>query len=268
MNAKRTIAYCLAFIMIATFMPAVTFAGTQPVTPKTLQKTDKRLQAMEKKAKKMQPKSATVKEYDFEYLYGPTRIAAQRYNYNSILLMWDDDEFPEGFLVWRTTTPNNPDSWDIVGEVWGDDYDFMYGYDFCRLDTGLKTGTTYYYIIDSWDYSLDEYDDDGFVFSDSDLMVSARPTLDKTTKVKAKSKKKKQVTVTWKKTAGATGYQVQKSYKKNKGYKSAGTVKGTSKTIKKLKSKKTCYVKVRAYRTISGKKVYGSLSGAAKAKVK
>ncbi|MCQ4638265.1 hypothetical protein NE619_16140 [Anaerovorax odorimutans] len=266
---KRMIACCLAFIMVVTLMPAVTFAGTQPETPKTLQKADKSLKSMEKKGKKVRPKSATTKEYDDEYLYGPMTVAAEPYDYNSILLMWDDDEYPEGFLVWRTTTPYNPDSWEIVGEVWGDDYDFLLGYDFCRIDTGLKTGTTYYYIIDSWDYSLDAYDDDGFVFSNSDLMVSARPTLGKTTKVKAKSKKRKQVTVTWKKVAGASGYQVQKSYKKNKGYKSAGTVKKkTSKTIKNLKRKKNCYVKVRAYRTVSGKKVYGRLSGAAKAKVK
>ncbi|MCI7300895.1 MAG: hypothetical protein MR704_03900, partial [Clostridia bacterium] len=110
MNVKRMIAYCLAFIMIVTLMPAVTFARSQPTAPKTLQITDKSPKKIEKK---IRPKSATTREYDFEYLYGPTTVEAVCYDYNSILLMWDDDEFPEGFLIWRTTTPNNPDSWDI-----------------------------------------------------------------------------------------------------------------------------------------------------------
>ena len=47
------------------------------------------------------------------------------------------------------------------------------------------------------------------------------------------------------------------------------TMKGTSKTISKLKKKKTYYVRVRAYRKDSlGKYIYGSYSSVKKLKIK
>ncbi len=74
----------------------------------------------------------------------------------------------------------------------------------------------------------------------------------KITKLTVKSKAKKKITVSWKKVKKATGYQVQVSKKKN--FKKIVFKKFTSKkklTIKnsKIKSKKTYYVRVRAYAT-------------------
>lgn len=71
------------------------------------------------------------------------------------------------------------------------------------------------------------------------------------------------ITVSWKKPAKASGYQIRYSTAKSfKKYKTV-TVKGrkyTKKTIRKLKAKKRYYVKMRAYRTISGKRYYGKWS--------
>lgn len=81
---------------------------------------------------------------------------------------------------------------------------------------------------------------------------------------RAVSKVKKQVVVEWKKLSGVTGYEVQ--YSTSKKFKSGNkTVKikkgSTVKTIiKKLKSKKTYYVRVRAYKTVNKVNVYGSYS--------
>lgn len=75
----------------------------------------------------------------------------------------------------------------------------------------------------------------------------------KKTSIKKLKKGKKQFKVTWKKISGVTGYQIQYSTSP-KFYKSKTktvTVKGaskTSKTIKKLKSKKKYYVRVRTYK--------------------
>ena len=81
------------------------------------------------------------------------------------------------------------------------------------------------------------------------------------------------VTVKWKKQATQTnGYQIQ--YSTNKNFKSGNktvTVKGnktTSKKISKLKSAKTYYVRVRTYKTVSGKKYYSSWSKAKTVKTK
>ncbi len=74
----------------------------------------------------------------------------------------------------------------------------------------------------------------------------------------AKSTKKKVVTIKIKKkVAGATGYQIQ--YAVNKKFKKAKktTTKSLSKTIKKLKSKKTYYVRVRTFNKVNGKNTYG-----------
>ena len=73
------------------------------------------------------------------------------------------------------------------------------------------------------------------------------------------------ITVTSKAT-GASGYQVAYSTSKNKGYKTVTS--GSKKTISKLKKKKTYYIKVRAYKTVNGKKIYGSYSTVKKVKTK
>ena len=99
-----------------------------------------------------------------------------------------------------------------------------------------------------------------------------RGTITKTFKINPKgtsiaklAKGKKQMTVQWKKQAvQTTGYQIRYSLKKNfkSGVKTV-TVKGpktTKRVIKKLKAKKTYYVQVRTYKTVSGKKYYSAWS--------
>lgn len=90
----------------------------------------------------------------------------------------------------------------------------------------------------------------------------------KVKKLKVKSKKKKQIKVTFGKVNKADGYQI--CYAANKKFKKAKKVlvKATAKTIKKLKSKKKYYVRVRAYRKNGSKKLYGAWSSVKKVKVK
>lgn len=90
----------------------------------------------------------------------------------------------------------------------------------------------------------------------------------KVTSLKATSKKKKTATITWKKATGASGYQVVYSTKKKSGYKVVKTTSKTSVTINKLKSKRTYYIKIRAYKVISGKKVYGAYCSPKSIKIK
>ncbi len=78
---------------------------------------------------------------------------------------------------------------------------------------------------------------------------------------------KKSATIKYKKSTGATGYEIAYSTSKTKGFKKV-TLTGASKTIKKLTSKKTYYVKVRAYKTVAGKKYYGSYTKVKSVKVK
>lgn len=101
--------------------------------------------------------------------------------------------------------------------------------------------------------------------------------IDAATKVSAPSspkvkKGKKSMKVTWKKVSGAAGYEIQystnsKFKKKNKTVK-INKGKTTSKTIKKLKSKKTYYVRIRAFKKVNGKKVYSAYTKKIRVKVK
>lgn len=69
----------------------------------------------------------------------------------------------------------------------------------------------------------------------------------------------KKAKITWQKTSGAKGYQVK--WAANKKFKKAKKkfTKKNSIILKKLKKRKY-YIKVRAYKTVNGKKVYGKWS--------
>ena len=81
---------------------------------------------------------------------------------------------------------------------------------------------------------------------------------------------KKKLTVSWKKDSKVDGYQIQ--YSTNNKFKKAKSLncskKTTKNTIKKLKSGKKYYIRIRAYKKISGKKYYGNWSKAKTVKVK
>ena len=92
-------------------------------------------------------------------------------------------------------------------------------------------------------------------------------------KVKLKNVKaqKKKAVVSWKKIKNADGYIIEYALKSNFKAKQKVTVKrGTvvKKTLKKLKSGKRYFIRIRAYRTIGGKKVYTKYSTKKKVTVK
>lgn len=94
----------------------------------------------------------------------------------------------------------------------------------------------------------------------------------KKTSIKKLSKGKKKFTVTWAKVSGVKGYQIQyssdKKFKKNNKSVTVTKQKTTKATVKKLKSKKKYYVRVRTYKTVSGKKIYSSWSKVKSVKTK
>ena len=74
-----------------------------------------------------------------------------------------------------------------------------------------------------------------------------------------------------KKTSRVTGYQLQYSLSSDFSDAKTVTIKDSSvvsKSIKKLKNKKTYYVRIRTYKTVSGKNFYSDWSAAKKVKTK
>ena len=100
----------------------------------------------------------------------------------------------------------------------------------------------------------------------------AAPKNNKKVKVASAKAGKKSVKVTWKKVKGIKGYQIQystnKKFKKGNKTITVKSTKSTSATIKKLKSKKKYYVRMRTYKVVNGKKVYSAWSKAKSVKVK
>ena len=90
---------------------------------------------------------------------------------------------------------------------------------------------------------------------------------------KVTSSKKKTAVVSWKQTGNASGYVIEYSTSKSFTKKTTKTVtvkkgKTTKTTLKKLKSGKKYYVRVKAYKTVNDTAVYGAYSEVKTVKVK
>lgn len=125
------------------------------------------------------------------------------------------------------------------------------------IDKGLTTGRTYYYQLRSYKVSGGKK-----VYSNRSYISSCKPApqapkLNELT-LSGSSKAK----VTWKSVSGASGYQVYRSNAKNGEYKRVRTTTGKTSTTyyNNLIDNGTYYYKVRAYRVVKGKKVYGAYS--------
>lgn len=128
----------------------------------------------------------------------------------------------------------------------------------------LKSGKTYYYKVRAYNN----------VFGDRYYGAYSTPLKSGTRPAKPKVTVKKigrRIKIKYKKIFGASGYRIyirtgkKGKYKRVKQYTSGKKVSYTS---KKLKRKKIYYVKVRAYKTINGKKFFGSYSKAKKVKIR
>jgi uncharacterized protein YjdB len=91
-------------------------------------------------------------------------------------------------------------------------------------------------------------------------------------KITSLKKGKKKFTVSWKKAPYVSGYELQyatdKKFKKNRKTVTYYDWNKTKATIKKLKSKKTYYVRIRTYKNMLGKTVRSKWSAVKKVKVK
>ncbi|MBQ7117953.1 MAG: hypothetical protein IJN88_07065 [Clostridia bacterium] len=102
------------------------------------------------------------------------------------------------------------------------------------------------------------------------LTFSIKPAKTESLKLTAKNDA---IALSWKTVKGAEGYEIKYSTSKKFTGKTTKTTlikkQSTKKTtLKKLKNKKKYYVKIRAYKTVSGKKIYGSYSSVKNIKTK
>lgn len=135
----------------------------------------------------------------------------------------------------------------------------------CKV-TGLASNKKYYFKVRAY-----QIDDSEKTYAPFGAVVSQYTSIAKPKLNSAKSTSKKKIKASWSKVGGASGYQVMWSTYKNfsKNYKTKSVkAKYRSKTVTTAQSKRTYYVRVRAYKTISGKKVYSPWSNTKKVKTK
>ncbi len=133
-----------------------------------------------------------------------------------------------------------------------------------HTDGGLTVGRAYYYKVRAFSNEGSQR-----VYGPWSEAKSAKPALAAPSTLRATAGKKK-ASLKWGKVKGASGYEVFRSVKKSSGYKKIADKKAGSAfhTDKKLTAKKTYYYKVRAYRTVGKKKVYGGFSPVSRVKAK
>lgn len=132
-------------------------------------------------------------------------------------------------------------------------------------DSSVKTGKTYYYKIKVVVKTQNGNQTSGFSNVKSAKAVPAKTTL------KAKASNAKNVKLTWSKVKGANGYEIYRSNSKDGKYQKVKTIsKGGTTSYKdgKLKKSTTYYYKIRVYRKVDRKKVYGSYSSVVSVKTK
>lgn len=176
--------------------------------------------------------------------------------YNKIKVTWKKVTGASGYRVYRSTSKNG--TYKYVKQL-------SKGSTVSYTDKGLTAGKTYYYKVRAYRTVSGAQ-----VYGEYSGIKSAKPV-----PVKAKISKlttaKNKATVKWSKVSGASGYEVYYAMSKNGKYKRAKRLtKGSavSFTHSKLKTGKTYYYKVRAYRTVNGKRVYGAYSAVKGKKVK
>ena len=175
----------------------------------------------------------------------------------AVNLEWDMLSTADVYQIYRATSANG--SYKLVKTI-NDGTETTY------TNKSLQCGKTYYYYIKAYEKQSGK-----LVCINTTGKQKVKLALGKVSLKSAKASGKK-VKITWKKLSGVSGYEVYQSTKKSKGYKKVATVKGASKTSyttkKKLTSGKKYYYKVRAYKTVNGKKVYGSYSSVKSATIK
>ena len=76
------------------------------------------------------------------------------------------------------------------------------------------------------------------------------------------------VKLTWPKVSNISGYEIYRSTSKNGTYSKITTTSNLNYINKKLSKKKTYYYKIRTYKTVNNKKIYGSYSSIKSIKTK
>ena len=167
-----------------------------------------------------------------------------------IVFKWKRAANASGYKIYRRT--GNSSKWVNIATVSGSNT-LVY------TDGSVKSGTMYTYTVRAYKGSaLSAYNKNGSRIVRLTAPVQYKPS----------SKASGKLTVRWKKAVGASGYQIQ--YAASRSMRGARTVSTSAltRTLSGLKKGSTYYVRIRAYKKVSGKTYYGAWSSVKNVKVR
>lgn len=167
-----------------------------------------------------------------------------------IVFKWKKAANASGYKIYRRT--GNSSKWVNIATVSGSNT-LVY------TDGSVKSGTMYTYTVRAYKGSaLSAYNKNGSRIVRLTAPVQYKPS----------SKASGKLTVRWKKAAGASGYQIQ--YAASRSMRGSRTVSASAltRTLSGLKKGSTYYVRIRAYKKVSGKTYYSTWSSVKNAKVR
>ncbi len=230
----------------------VTYVDTAADYPKTYYYIVRPLSTSQETHKKIHGEDsepASAKSAIADKLTTPT-VSATGANYKSVKVSWNKISGASNYRVWRATSENG--DYKLLKEVKG-------GSTRSYTDSTCTLGQQYYYKV----FARGTASNGKFIRSSGSKPVAAKAILPapsfSVTSVDYRTNK-----VSWKKVSGASGYRIYRSTSKNGKYSKVKTITSSSTTSWKnagLKAGKAYYYKIRAYRTVSGKRHYGTVSG-------
>lgn len=200
----------------------------------------------------------TVSSYDKDGIAGKARLGkvkiatANSESYSTIRVTWNKVSGANGYKVYRSTSKDG--KYAAIGSTAKNSAVTF-------LDKKAVTGKTYYYKVCAYRNVSGKKVYGSYSATEKAKAVLSAPTL-------SAGSTSKTAVLEWSKVKGADGYQVYASDSQNGTYTRIKITKGTGATDESLLTGKTRYYKVRAYRKVNGKAVYGSFSKIKKVTVK
>ena len=177
-------------------------------------------------------------------------LKVARQSYNSLKVSWKKVKSAKGYQIYRATKKSG--KYKKVKTI-------KKAQTVSWTNKKLTTGKRYYYKVRAIRGSRK---------GSFSAKKSGVPTLSKTSGVRASAASSSAIKVSWKKTAGAKGYQIYRATSKSGSYSKVKTTSTENFTNTGLAANKTYYYKVRSYRKVGKATKYSNYSSIVYAKTK